>query len=114
MERGEVAAELYLAQHFLIDEGALGEELPSLHYTVPYGLYVLKRLEHAVLRIGQLGKYELHPRLVVGNGQDLFNLVLAGGPVCEASFRQSDFFDYALGNDIINIIALHVKQLILY
>ena len=113
VERGEVAADLDLLQHVLADEGAPGEEIRALHDAVADGLDVVEAGEHAVLGIHEGVEHELHADFVVRNGLGHGVRLFAGGLMGKAAVGQADLLDQAFGQQIIDIVVLHVQQLVL-
>lgn len=95
VERGEIAAYFYLAEHVLIDYGAAGEIIGALHYSVAHRLDVVETLQDSVDGIDKRIENEFHSHLMVRN------------------FGKAYFFDQALGQKFIDFFVLHVKQLIL-
>ena len=112
-QRREIAADFNLAEDIVIDQGAAGEEVRALDYTVAHSLYVIETAQHAVHRIHQKIHHELHPHLMVGDGPELGVWLLTGRLVGKLSFGKTDFFNHSLGKKIIDVVALHVKELVL-
>ena len=56
---------------------------------------------------------ELHSHLVVRNRKILYDLLLACSSVLETTRFETDFLHDTFREDIINLIALHIKQLVL-
>ena len=76
-------------------------------------LDIVERLEHAVILVHQGVKHKLHSDCMVRNRQVFDNLVLTDGCVNQPAGLESDLLNYALGHKVIDIIAPHVKQLVL-
>ena len=113
VERSEIAADLDLGDDILIDDGAAGEEVGSLDDAMAYGLDVVEGRKHAVDRVHEGVHDKLHSDLVVRDGDFLHHPVLAGGAVGDASAGKAYLFDDTLGEEIVNVIALHVQKLVL-
>ena len=113
MERGEVAAEIYLADDILIHDGAAREEIGSLHDPVAYRLDVIKRLQHAVLFVDQSVKHDLHTDGVIRYRKILDHLLFPDRSVLESAAFQTYLLYNTLSQKFIDIIILHVKQLVL-
>ena len=113
VQRGEIGTELDLAQDVIVHQHGAGEEVSTLHDTVTHGLDVLQGLEHAGVFIGKGGQDELHAHLVVRDGDVGHNFVLAGGRILENAGGKADFLCDTFGDDVEDIVALHVQKLIL-
>ena len=113
VQRGEVAAEGDLFDDIVIDEGAAGEEIAALDDAVADGVDVFEGLEDAGAGSGKGFEDELHADFVVRDGQVSDDLVPAGGGILENTFGKADLFGDTLCDDIEDVGALHVKQLIL-
>ena len=113
MQRCEIAADLDLLHDILIDKSAGREILTSMHNSVAHSLDVVKRLQNAMLAICKCLKDKLHSHLVVRNRNILYDFLLTGSGMLETSHFQADLFYDTFSQDIINLIALHIKKLIL-
>ena len=113
VERSEVAADLYLLQHILIHEGTAMEILAAVHDSVAHSLDVLHRVEHSGLLVRERVEHEFHTHLVVRDRQFPDNLVVTRTGILEDAALKSNLFDYTLGYEVIDIIALHIKELVL-
>ena len=113
MQRCEIAADLDLLHDILIDKSAGREILTSMHNSVAHSLDVVKRLQNAMLAICKCLKDKLHSHLVVRNRNLLYDFLLTGSGMLETSHFQADLFYDTFSQDIINLIALHIKKLIL-
>ncbi|CDA93373.1 putative uncharacterized protein [Bacteroides sp. CAG:709] len=113
MQRCEIAAYLDLLHDILIDKSAGREILTSMHNSVAHSLDVVKRLQNAMLAICKCLKDKLHSHLVVRNRNILYDFLLTGSGMLETSHFQADLFYDTFSQDIINLIALHIKKLIL-
>ena len=113
VKRREVAAEFNLGEDILVDKGAGGEELTSLHDAVSHRVDVFERFKHSVIFVSECGENELHADLMVRNGYLLLDLVFAGGLVCQAAHGKAYLFNQAFGDDGVHIVILHVEKLVL-
>ena len=113
MKRCEIAADLDLAEHVVVHERTSGEEIGALHYAVAHRLDVIEAAEHSVDGIHEKVKHKLHSHLVVRNGAKFSERLLAGGLVGDLALRQAYFLHYTFGQKIIDIVTLHVKELVL-
>ena len=66
-----------------------------------------------MLFVGKGFKHELHSELVVRNLELPHNLFALHRAILKHSHREADLFDYTFRDKIINVVALHVKQLVL-
>ena len=66
-----------------------------------------------MLAICKCLKDKLHAHLVVRNRNILYDFLLTGSGMLETSHFQADLFYDTFSQDIINLIALHIKKLIL-
>ena len=112
VQRGEVAADADLLDDIVIDQGTAAEEIGTLHDPVTDRIDIVKRLQHARLRIHQGVQDEFHALCVVCYRQFLYNLLAARRCILEDTFRQSDLFYDSFGDEGIGIIALHVQKLV--
>ena len=113
VQRGEIAADFDLAEHVVVDEGAAGEEVGALHDAVAHGLDVIKAAEHSVGGIHEKVEDEPHSDLVVRYRKFLGIGFLAGGLMGHLSFGKTDFLDDAFCQKIVDIVAFHIKELVL-
>ena len=93
--------------------GAAGEEVGALHDAVAHGLDVIKAAEHSVGGIHEKVEDEPHSDLVVRYRKFLGIGFLAGGLMGHLSFGKTDFLDYAFCQKIVDIVAFHIKELVL-
>jgi len=113
VERCEVAADLNLLEDIFVYENAATEEVGTLHNAVANCLYIVKTLQDSVLGVDQSVHHELHSHCVVGDGECLGEGLFACGFVGDSTFGKGDFFYKALSQNVIDIIALHIKKLVL-
>ena len=78
-----------------------------------YGLNVLKGLQNAGFGICEGSKDKLHAHFVIRDGNVRDNFVLTGGSVLQDTGGKADFLCDTFGNDIKDVVALHVQKLIL-
>ena len=84
-----------------------------MHNSVAHSLDVVKRLQNAMLAICKCLKDKLHSNLVVRNRNILYDFLFTGSGMLETSHFQADLLYDTFSQDIINLIALHIKKLIL-
>jgi hypothetical protein len=113
VERREYRALLELRNHLVSDELAAYELLCTMHDTMSYGLDILKSIEHAIFLV----KEGIHDRSdgysMVLDRHFLNERFLSGRLMLEATCFHSDSFDKTLGDEIVDLVALHIKKLIL-
>ena len=109
----EIAADLYLLQHVVVDERTSREEVRTLYDTVSYGLDIVEASEHTVPGINEGLQQELHSDLMVG--YRLFHTIrlLACRLVRQFPFGKAYLLHDALGKKFIDFIALHIEKLVL-
>jgi hypothetical protein len=113
VQGGEVAAVFDLLEDVIVDEGASGEEICTLDYTVADGFYVREGFEDAEFRVYEGVHDELHADHVVWDGEVAGEAFLAGGAVLDGALGEADLFYQTFGKKVVHIVALHVKELIL-
>ena len=113
MERCELGADLDLVQHVVVHQGAAVEIVGSLHDAVTYCLDVREALEHSVFGMHKVVQHELHSHRMVGNGDVDGDLFAAGRLIGVDAVGKADFFHYAFGQDVVDIVAAHVHKSVL-
>ena len=84
-----------------------------MHDSVTYSLDVIQRLEDSMFTISKSLENKLHSDLVVRNRQILYYFILTDNGMLKTPSLQTDFLYNTFGEEIVDFIALHVKQLIL-
>ena len=113
VQRGEVCAEGNLVNDVVVYQDRAAKKVSALHDAVPHGLNVLQGLEHARLLVRKGGEDELHAHFMVRDGNILYLFFTPGGSILKNADRKADFFADTLGDNIENVVALHVQKLVL-
>lgn len=114
VQRGKLAAVFYLGKHILIYDSTAGEEIRTLDDTVSDSLNILECLEHAGAGGDQILENIFHTDRVIGNGDLADNLVPSCRRIADYTLGEAYFLYLSLGEEIEDVVALHVEQLILY
>ena len=113
VERGEIAAEVDLLQDVVVHEDGTGEEIAALDDAVADRLDVLEGSQDARLGIRQRLQDQLHAHPVVRDGKILHDLLASGRSVLEDTGGKADLFRDTFGDDVENVVVLHIQQLVL-
>ena len=113
MERSHVTAFAYAFNHLLIDESAAEEFLTSVNHPVSDCFDVLEGIEDSDFLVKESLKHCLDSDGVVCNRHFALNFLLPGSLVLDTADFHSDTFHQAFGKEIIDIVVLHIQQLVL-
>ena len=113
VQRSYIRTFFDLLHDLVVYQLAAEEFFPSVHYTVSYRLYVFQSGQNAVLLVKKGFEHHLDCNRMVRNRHFPDILVLACRLMLDAAGIHSYPFHKALGHQIVNFVALHVKQLIL-
>ena len=114
VKRSEVAAYLDLLEHVIIDQGTSAEEISTLNYTVADCFNIIERGQHAENWIHQCIHDELHANFMIGDRKIAHKTFFVCGLVCYSTFRKTDFLNETFGQDVIDIVALHIQKLVFH
>ena len=113
VERGNLAALANLRNHLVCHEGTAEKLLSAMHHAVSHSLDVVKRAKASIFLVKQRVKHSLNTNGVVLNRHFAHKFLLSGSLMLETSDLKADALDESLREKIIDIVVLHVQQLIL-
>ena len=113
VERGNLAALANLRNHFVRHKGTAEKLLSAMHHAVSHSLDVVKRAKASVFLVQQRVKHSLNADGVVLNRHFAHKFLLSGSLMLETSYLKADALDESLREKVIDIVVLHVQQLIL-
>ena len=113
MKRSEYRAFLKLSHHLVCYELAADELLRTMNYAMSYSLDILKVSKDSELLVKESINDSLDSDCVVCYRHLLDELFLACRLMLDAAHFHSDPLDETFGEEIIYLIALHIKKLIL-
>ena len=113
MKRRQVNTLLDLLDHLVCNKLAAHEFLRTMHYTVAHSLDIIQSRKNSCLLIKKRINDSLDTHSVVLDRHFLNNLFLSCRLMLKTADFQTDSLYKTFGEQIINLVALHVKKLIL-